>query len=68
LIRIVVNGEPPPFDCFAALDANDDGGINVADALPSLRWIFLDGPPLPAPFPECGSAFSGCRESSPACP
>ena len=55
-------------DCLEALNTNGDGGIDASDAVPILRWIFRDGPPLPYPFPGCGYAFYGaCVESSPGC-
>jgi hypothetical protein len=61
-------GETPAFDCMEALNTNADGGVDAADALFVLRWVFLQGPPLPQPFPGCGfDASGGCTQSSPGC-
>jgi hypothetical protein len=42
-------------DCADASDVNDDGEVDVADAIYMINWRFADGAPPPAPFPECGS-------------
>ena len=60
-------GEEPPYSCMEALNANADQGIDPSDALPLLHWLFLQGPALPAPFPECGVGFYGCAAPSPGC-
>ena len=44
-------GEVP---CEDAADANDDGALNVADAVYGLTYLFSGGGPPPAPFPEPG--------------
>ena len=63
-----IAGEAPVFDCTEALNANADGGVDAADAIFVLRWIFLQGPPLPYPFPRCATDISGgCTQSSPGC-
>lgn len=40
--------------CADAFDANDDGILDLADPVSSLMFLFANGPPLPAPFPDCG--------------
>ncbi len=40
--------------CEAAADADDSGGVNIADAMFLLEFLFQDGPPIPAPSPRCG--------------
>jgi len=67
-IGVVLDALPAPFDCTEALNASDDGGVDLRDALVLLQYVFLHGAPLAAPFPDCGTHFSlGCRESSPGC-
>jgi hypothetical protein len=44
-------GEAPA--CRKAADANDDGRVNVADAIGILQLLVV-GVSLPAPFPDCG--------------
>ena len=41
--------------CLDACDPNDDGSINIADAIYQLLNFFGDSPPPVAPFPACGS-------------
>jgi hypothetical protein len=40
--------------CLDAADANDDAQVNIADAIMILVHLFLEAPPLPYPFEECG--------------
>lgn len=40
--------------CASAADADDSGSLEVTDALYLLRYLFLAGPPPPAPFEACG--------------
>lgn len=40
--------------CDDACDANDDGVVDVADAVFGLSTLFAEGPPPPAPYPDCG--------------
>ena len=69
IIQIVVGNFTEVYDCDDALDTNDDGSVNVADALPVLSWLFQRGPRLPEPFLACGTDAGGnCAEDSPACP
>ncbi len=44
-------GTPP---CFDAADANDDGRVNIADAVTLLSFLFDGGSTLPAPYPDSG--------------
>ncbi len=41
--------------CADACDANFDGMIDSADATYIFQYRFQDGPPPPAPFPDCGT-------------
>ena len=38
-----------------AADANDDGGVDVSDAVRILLYLFVNTGPLPAPHGACGS-------------
>lgn len=51
------------FSCLDAADANADGVVDIADPVVVLEHLFgAGGTPLPAPFPDCGSApLLGCR-------
>lgn len=40
--------------CESACDANDDGLLDVADAIRMLGSLFVADPPLPAPIGTCG--------------
>jgi hypothetical protein len=44
-------GRPP---CEDAADADDSGEVNLSDALSTLNFLFLGGPPPPPPFPGAG--------------
>lgn len=41
-------------DCLDAVDANDDGVLDLTDPLHTLSHLFLEGASPAAPFPECG--------------
>ena len=41
-------------DCLEAADFNDDGQVSVTDPILLLLFMFLDGDPPAAPYPECG--------------
>ena len=61
----------PRFPCEWAADANVDDLVDMSDAINILSFLFMGGPPLPAPFPQCGlgpscSGALGC-ESYPWC-
>lgn len=47
-------GGPAP-TCLDALDADDSGVVDIADALRILLHLFDGAPPPPPPFPETGS-------------
>ena len=50
------------------VESDDDGSVNIGDALPVLAWIFQRGAALADPFRVCGTdSVAGCREASPAC-
>jgi FG-GAP-like repeat len=59
--------------CGQALDADDDSHINLADAVFLLQYLFLGGPPPPAPYPAPGIDATdplfddGLRNSYPGC-
>jgi len=44
----------PPITCMAALDANDDGRVDMADGVWTGNYLFSGGPPPPPPFPNFG--------------
>ncbi len=58
LRRHLFNGAIPPL-CPDAADANDDGGINIADPVMILQSIFTSDVTLPAPYPAPGIDFTG---------
>ncbi len=50
-----LNGTGISTGCRSACDANDDGRVDISDAVTQLSTLFTPGaPPLPAPGPECG--------------
>ena len=69
---LFIGGATP--QCLAATNTNGDAEeTNIADATYLLNHLFLGGPPLPAPYPACGSSelpadiALGCAEYT-ACP
>ncbi|MCA8959875.1 MAG: hypothetical protein KDC38_05155, partial [Planctomycetes bacterium] len=40
--------------CPDACDSNDDGSIDISDAVYSLAYLFVGGPAFPPPFGVCG--------------
>ena len=54
LLEYLFRGGTRP-TCIDAADSDDDGALSVSDALVILRFAFLDGAPLPEPYPQCGS-------------
>ena len=42
------------YDCEDAADADDNGRLELSDALYLLNFLFLPAPPLPAPLGSCG--------------
>lgn len=47
-------GVAPEPGCADACDGNDDGQLNIADAINTLAGLFGVTVPLPAPYPGCG--------------
>ncbi len=70
-IIIFLFGGGRPFPCEDACDINDDGGIDIGDVIYAINYLFLHGPPPPAPYPRCGIDPTrdslDCRASR-ACP
>ncbi len=46
--------ECPPILCLVALDANDDGRVDLADGIWVASYLYLSGPPPLPPFPNPG--------------
>ena len=45
----------PAPTCYDAADSDDNGNVNLTDAVYSLNHLFVQGPPLPSPgATECG--------------
>jgi hypothetical protein len=44
----------PPSACADASDSNDDGRVDISDAVHLIRYLFLTGGAPLQPFPECG--------------
>jgi hypothetical protein len=57
LNRLFAGGREPA--CEASCDANDDGLVNVSDAVYLIDWMFMGGPAPPAPYPDCGPDPTG---------
>lgn len=45
---------PGMLQCPDAADADDNGGVNLTDAIYLLNFLFLGGPAPPHPFPAPG--------------
>ena len=45
---------PTPVTCLDACDANDDGEVDISDAVRALTRLFIGSLPLPGPFGACG--------------
>ncbi len=41
--------------CVDAADVNDDGGVDIADPVYLIDYLFRNGAPPPAPFSGCGT-------------
>ena len=52
--RYLFAAGPAP-SCLDAADANDDGTLDIADAIAILGHLFGNAGPLPQPFAECGA-------------
>jgi hypothetical protein len=59
--------------CLETADSDDNGKVDISDAIRLLGWLFLGGEPLPAPgAQECGrdptpSNFAECVYDSASC-
>ncbi len=53
LLGILFLGQPSAI-CSDVLDSDDNGTVNIADAVMLLNFLFAGGSPPPAPFPESG--------------
>ncbi len=40
--------------CVAALNTNGDDSVNLTDPVSLLNFLFAGGPPVVAPYPDCG--------------
>lgn len=54
ILKVLFQSEPFP-KCQDQLDSNDDGAINLTDALYIGGALFLHGPPPPPPYPQQGT-------------
>lgn len=54
LVSLFLSGGVP-HPCPDALDSNDTGVVDITDAIYIFEFLFLGGPPIPAPFPEPGT-------------
>ena len=59
---------PTPPSCLEACDSDGTGVLNITDAIFTLGFLFLGGPPPPPPGPACGQDTSpsslGCVTSN----
>ena len=55
-----------PITCQDALDANDNGAVNIADPIYLLDFLFALGAPPLAPYPNSG--VDPTPDALPACP
>ena len=53
-LLVALAGTGDPIECEHGCDSNDDGFLDVSDAVYSLSYMFIGGPPPAAPFPSCG--------------
>lgn len=58
--------------CLSAADTNDDGTVDLADAVYMLNFLFRGGPELPPPVGACGTDATkdqlGCAKYEPCNP
>lgn len=67
-ILLYAAGEVPAPSCLAACDTDANGAINLADSILLLNYLFLQGSPPAAPFPDCDTdagtlscdSYTGC--------
>ena len=55
ILNYLFRGDGLISNCNDAADANDDGGLNVADAIYEFNYLFRGGSPPPLPFPAVGA-------------
>jgi hypothetical protein len=71
IIQVIVGNFTAAYDCEDALDADDNGVLEVEDAVPVLQWVFQRGSALDEPFLGCGTDPTAdsltCNEDHPAC-
>ena len=53
ILRFLFRGEDAP-TCFDAADADDNGELQLTDAIFLINRVYRGGSPPPAPFPWCG--------------
>ena len=56
--------------CREAADVNDDGKIDLSDAVNTFNYLFSGGEDPDAPFPECGTVSDdslGCEAPLAGC-
>jgi hypothetical protein len=54
LLGRLFRGQPVALDCEAGADADDNGKLELTDALRVLAFLFTGGPAPPPPFRACG--------------
>lgn len=72
LTLLTIFARPEELPCRDAADANADLAVDIADPIYGLNFLFGNGPPPPAPYPDCGFDSSGnglgCAEyTGPGC-
>ena len=63
LLGFLFQGGATP-SCNEACDTAADGAVELTDAIYVFQYRLLDGPPPPAPFPDCGEVLSDCELSA----
>ncbi|MCA8960595.1 MAG: hypothetical protein KDC38_08780, partial [Planctomycetes bacterium] len=53
-LSILFEQDVPGYGCDDALDVDDNGSIQITDAVILLNYLFLTGPDPVAPFPDAG--------------
>ncbi len=68
-IEFLFLGSPEHLACAKSADTNDDGTIDLSDAVALLGLLFLGAPAPPEPFGECGADPTqdelSCEEGGP---
>jgi hypothetical protein len=55
-IPVTLSVEPQPQCQGRCGDANEDGSVNVSDAVYVINYVFITGSPVPQPVKACGDA------------